>query len=792
MSLIRPIFLGIIVIVILMTTAAAIDYLPDWENPRVFSVNKEPAHCTLVPYPDTDTALLGTREASPFHKSLNGKWKFHCVPKPADRPVDFYRLHYNVSGWGEITVPGNWELQGYDIPIYTNSDYPFSPKNPKPPFIPHDNNPVGSYRTEFEIPAKWKNRQVFLHFDGVRSAFYLWLNGKKVGYSQGSRTPAEFNITKYLRKGKNILAAEVYRYSDSSYLEDQDTWRLSGIYRDVYLFSTPQVHLRDFFVRSDLDDQYRDAVLKVTAKIRNYAKKAAKAHSIGVTLLDADGKLVGSDPMMSIKFDSIGADDEVVMEMQANVPNPLKWTAETPNLYVVLLTLKDTFGKTIEVERCNFGFREVQLKDGQMLINGVPILVKGVNRQPILVKGVNRHENDPDTGFTVSVESMVKDIKLMKQNNINAVRTCHYPDDPKWYDLCNRYGIFLVDECNLETHGVIKILHGVIKILPKDDPKWKAACMDRMVSMVQRDKNHPSVIIWSLGNESGYGTTHMAMADYTRETDPTRLVHFMDPSQKMADLVASDIVCPMYATIETIVEYAQKDRPEPLIQCEYSYARGNAIGNFQEYWDAYEKYKHLQGGFIWDWADKSLRGFDCDGNMFWTYGGDYGPPGTPTDGSMISNGIVGPDRDPEPELYEVKKVYQYIKAEPVDLTAGIFRIRNKYDFLSLDFADISWELTVDDKVLQKGSLPKMSLSPKQTRQVTIPFRKPQLKAGAEYWLKIIFTLDEDTLWADRGHVVAWDQFKLPFGVPAVPPEDVDDMPELKIEESFGVLKVTGK
>ena len=755
-----------------LTAALAAATVPDWENPRVFSVNKEPAHCTLMPYPDTDTALLGTREASPFHKSLNGKWKFHWVPKPADRPSGFYQLDYDVGSWGEITVPGNWELQGYDIPIYTNVTYPFSPKDPKPPFIPHDNNPVGSYRTDFTIPPHWIGRQVFLHFDGVRSAFYLWLNGRQVGYSQDSRTPAEFNITKYLRTGTNILAAEVYRYSDGSYLEDQDTWRLSGIFRDVYLFSTPQVHLRDFFVRCDLDDRYRDATLTITAKVHNYDLETAKIHTVDVALLDPNGKPVGSNPLMTGSIDNIEAVADGIIEMQTNISNPRKWTAETPYLYTVLLSLKDASGKTIEVERCNFGFREVQLKGGQMLVNGVPILIKGVNR----------HENDPDTGYYVTVDSMARDIKLMKQNNINAVRTSHYPNDPKWYDLCDKYGIWLLDECNLETHGVIKIL-------PKDDPDWKDACLDRMKNMVQRDKNHPCVIIWSLGNESGYGTTHIAMADYTRQADPTRLVSFN--ANGMADIEASDIVCPMYASIETIVDYAKQDRPEPLIQYEYAYARGNAVGNLQEYWDAYEKYKHLQGGFIWDWADKSLRAFDHNGKMFWTYGGDYGPPGTPSDGSMVSNGIVGPDRDPEPELYEVKKVYQYIKVIPVDLANGKVSIYNKYDFLNLDFVDISWVLMVDDEVLQYGKLPKISLPPKQKHQFTIPFKKLDLKPGAEYWLKISFALAENTLWADKGHIVAWDQFKLPFETPALHADAVEGMPELRLDASYSIT-VTSK
>ena len=743
----------------------------DWENPEMIGQNKEPAHCTLLPYPDTRTALIGTREVSPFHKSLNGKWKFNWVQKPADRPQDFYKLNYDVSSWKEIPVPSNWQLQGYGIPIYVNAKYPFVKTNP--PYIPHDNNPVGSYRTEFTIPADWNGREVFLHFDGVKSAFYLWLNGKKVGYSQGSMTPTEFNITKFLHDGKNVLAAEVYRWCDGSYLEDQDTWRLSGIYRDVYLFSTPPVHLRDFFVRCDLDEQYRDATLKVTALVRNYSDKAASSHSIDVSLLDIDGNPIGATVLMRGKTNDIAAGAESVVEMQANITNPRKWSAEMPNLYVVLLTLKASNGKTIEVERCDFGFRKVELKAGQVLING----------KAILFKGVDRHEHDPDHGQAIPLTRMVQDIKLLKQNNINAVRTSHYANDPKWYELCNRYGIYLVNECNLESHDVRSWL-------PKSIPEWRNACVDRMASIVHRDRNHPSVVIWSLGNEAGFGANFRDMASYTRMVDATRLVQYAEAGRDPV----TDIVCPMYVKIEGLIEYAEEEHRRPMILCEYAYSRGNATGNLQDYWDVFEKYRQLQGGFIWDWVDKGLRKFDCEGKMFWAYGGDYGPSGIPNDGSMVCNGIVGPDRSPEPELYEVKKVYQYIKAKPIDKAAdGQIRIHNKYDFLSLDFVDISWELTVDDEVLQKGKLPKMSLPPQQTQDVTVPFQKPEeLKPGAEYWLKITFALADDTLWANRGHVVAWDQFKLPFDVPEVPTADVNTMPKLDIKETQGDISVAGK
>ena len=651
---------------VLIITAAAFAQVPDWENPEMISRNKEPAHCTLVPYPDTQTALTASRESSPYFKLLNGDWKFNWVRKPGHRPRDFQKPDYDVSDWNDIPVPSNWELHGYGIPIYTNTIYPFSPENPNPPYIPHNYNPVGSYRTEFTIPSDWQGRQVFLHFDGVKSAFYLWINGQKVGYSQGSMTPAEFNITEYLRDGKNVLATQVYRWCDGSYVEDQDTWRLSGIYRDVYLFSTPQVHLRDFFIRCDLDEQYRDAALKVTAKLRNHGTRQTKAHSVEVTLLDDNGKTVGGEPLMAGKAKNITAGAESVIEMQADISNPKKWSAETPNLYTVLLTVKDSTGKVIEVERCNFGFREVEIRDAQIFVNGVSIKVKGVNR----------HEHDPDYGFTVPVGRMIQDLELTKQANMNMIRTSHYPNAPIWYDLCDKYGIYLMDEANMESHG---LSYGLNR-LPGSDPKWREASVDRMASVVQRDKNHPSVIFWSLGNEAGHGDNIRAMAEYTRQADPTRLLQY----RQMNSVVDTDNLS--YQTVEWIINWAKEHPDRPYLMEEYAYARGNAVGNFQEYQDAIESHDNLVGALIWDWADKALRKFTADGQMFWAYGGDYGPPGTPSDGTMIADGVVGPDRDPEPEYYEVKKVYQYIKAKPVDLAAGKLRIHNKYNFLSLDLS----------------------------------------------------------------------------------------------------------
>jgi beta-galactosidase len=767
----------------------------DWENPGMIGQNKEPAHCTLMPYPDTKTALVGTRQSSPFHKSLNGKWKFNWAKKPADRPKNFYKLNYDITGWKEIPVPSSWQMHGYGIPIYTNVQYPFMPfkkysvfenqyveeRNPLPPYIPHDNNPVGSYRTEFTIPADWNGRQVFIHFDGVKSAFYIWVNGKKVGYSQGSRTPAEFNITEYLQKGENILAVEVYRWCDGSYLEDQDTWRLSGIYRDVYLFAAPQVHISDFFVQTDLDEDYRDAVLKIRPKLVNYQNKDLKGWTVQAQLYNVNNEPVLDENMKedawSIMYAWFATQRNPVKFplLQAEVKNPKKWSAEQPNLYTLVLTLVDDKGKVIEALSCKVGFREIEIKDQKLLING----------KSIKLYGVNRHESHPDYGDTIPLEAMIQDIKLLKQCNINAVRTSHYPDDPKWYDLCDKYGMYLIDETNLETHGTIAYL--------TNRSEWHAAYVERAIRVVERDKNHPSVIFWSLGNESGSGPNHAAMAGWIHNYDTTRYIHYEGAQDKPTDPPYVDMHSRMYYSIWQLEEVVKDPSYHlPIIQCESSYARGNAIGNFKEYWDVYEKYDCLIGAFIWDWADKALRKYDDNGKMYWAYGGDYGPPGTPSDGTMVANGIVDADRNPEPEYYEVKKVYQRIRVEPLDLAVGKVRIHNKYDFQSLDFVDISWQLTADDKVLQKGTLTELSLLPKSSRDLTIPFKKPEITPGAEYFLKISSALTDDVLWAPKDYVVASDQFKIPFDVPQAPAVNVSAMPKLNLEEKDDAYLVTGK
>jgi len=740
----------------------------DWENSEMIAQNKEPAHNTLMPYSDKEAAIRCDRFQSEFFQSLNGNWKFYWVKKPSDRPKDFYKPDYDVSPWVEIQVPGNWQLTGYGIPYYLNHPYVFE-KNP--PYIQHDFNPVGSYRMEFETPEDWKNRQVFIHFDGVESAFYMWINGKKVGYSQGSRTPAEFDITKFLREGKNILAAEVYRWSDGSYLECQDFWRLSGIFRNVYLFSAPTVHIRDFEVLCDLDDDYQDATLYVSARVKNFGDKASLNQTVDIALLDEDSLSVESEILMSGKSEYLSPGAESIFKMKAAVRNPAKWSAEEPNLYTVLLTLKNKDGNILEYQSCRFGFREVEIKNGQLL----------VNRVPVLLKGVNRHEHDPDSGHYLTKKSMLEDIKLMKQHNINTVRTCHYPDDPEWYDLCDVYGLYLIDEANIESHG----MGYRPDITLANKPEWKKAHIDRIQRMVERDKNHASVIIWSMGNEAGDGTNFEAASDWIHKRDPSRPVHYERAGLKPH----TDIYCPMYARIPRLIKYAEQKQDRPLILCEYAHAMGNSVGNLIDYWDVIEKYDHLQGGCIWDWVDQGLRKKTEDGREYWAYGGDFGEE--KSDRNFCMNGLVLPDRSVSPKLLEVKKVYQYIKMEPVDLARGVVKITNKYDFINLDRFAIQWEVLEDGKIILAGSIGKPDIAPKEVKIFNFGLDKITPSPGAEYLLNVYAQNSRSYELLPKGHVVAKEQFFLPHREEVVNTELPKKQP-LKLTEAENEMHIRGK
>lgn len=715
-------------------------YAEDWQNPNITGINKQPPHCTLMPFDTAHSASFERINNSPYYKSLNGSWKFNWSGNPESRAVDFYKPDFDASGWDEIDVPSNWQLKGYGVPIYLNKLYPFV-KNP--PFVmdePHEDyttfkhrNPVGSYRRVFDIPSEWKNRQLFITFDGVDSAMYLWVNGQKVGYSQDSRTVAEFDITDFVREGENILAVEVYRYSDGSYLEDQDMWRLSGIFRDVYLYSTAKLHIRDFFVKTELDENYRDAVVKVDGEIINYGKLSSDYPDIYARLY-YKGSVVREFVFRGdsqLQPSAIG-----YFSMQTDIKNPDKWTAETPNLYKLVLTVK-TKGNSIGSFASNVGFREVEIIDGALHING----------QYIYIKGVNRHEHDPDTGHYVTAESMIEDIKLMKQHNINTVRTSHYPNAPLWYSLCDEYGLYVIDEANIESHGM-----GYGEQTLGNNPDWQKAHLERTVAMVERDKNHPCIIMWSLGNEAGDGVNFVATSEWIKQRDSSRVVHYERAGKK----AHTDIVCPMYARIPELVSYAENYNDRPFILCEYAHAMGNSVGNLQDYWDVIEKYNVLQGGSIWDWVDQGLRRIDPDsGKEYWAYGGDFGD--YPNDDNFCINGLVQPDRKLNPHIYEVKKVYQNIKLENFDIKTGILTVRNKYSFIELsDLVMLNWELTADGLV-EKSGITNIKASPQSEAIVKIPCTSKDIDDNKEYALTVKFILNKKLDWAQRGYCIATDQ-----------------------------------
>ena len=737
---------------------------PDWENPAVFGINKLPPRASSQPFATREAALSTAAEDSSRRVTLNGDWHFQWSPDPDSRPQDFWKTDYDCSGWDTLSVPSNWQLHGHGTPVYSNITYPFAKDPPRVTGEPPEGytnanarNPVGSYRRTFTLPEGWSGRRVYLQFDGVDSACYVWVNGERVGYSQDSRTPAVFDVTDQLQSGANTLAVEVYRYCDGSYLEDQDFWRLSGIFRDVFLWSTGDAALWDYTVTAALDEQYADGELTVECVLKNSSAVKSR-YLVDLELLDESGSVVVA---VDAVLDVVGA--EMNFELESQVPRPRQWSAEKPNLYQLLLTLKDADGRTLEAHRCDVGFREVEIKDGLLHVNG----------QIVTLKGVNRHEHEPETGHVVSVESMVRDIRLMKQFNLNAVRTSHYPDDHRWYELCNRYGLYVVDEANIESHGMGYGPESLAK-----DPAWGPAHLARVQAMVERDKNQPSVIIWSLGNEAGNGVNFMECYDWIKGRDASRPVQY---EQAHFDKRNTDIRCPMYALMPRIEKYARNNPDRPLILCEYAHAMGNSVGNLQDYWDLIESYPHLQGGFIWDWVDQGLTKTTDDGQEFFAYGGDFGD--APNDADFCLNGLVGPDRKPNPHLWEVKKVYQHIAFRRVDDDGPKLEIRNKYSFSDLSDLEIRWELRESGRTLDSGSLGTIPVEPGQVKLVPPNRKMPEMVPGKEYLLTVSAVLKEPTSWADAGHVVAWEQLPLTEWAPSVA-ADNDSWKIRETDEAF--------
>jgi beta-galactosidase len=739
--------------------------LHDWENPLVFSINTELPHATFVPSATRDEALSKRPEESPFYRSLNGRWKFHWSPRPADRPLTFFRADFDDATWGDIAVPGTMEWQGHGKPLYIDEGYTF---RADPPRIPADDNPVGSYRRAFDLPAEWQGREVFVHFAGVSSAFYLWVNGERVGYSEDSRTPAEFDITRFVKPGRNLVAAEVYRYSDGSYLECQDFWRLSGIFRDVFLFSTPQTHIRDFWARASLDDQYRNGRLDLDVELHRYDDGAAAPRTVVAELLGPDGKAVWGPTRIP---GSVGGRSSSLATIHVAVPGVAPWTAETPTLYRVLLTLEDGSGAVLETVTTRVGFRRVEIKDRQLRVNGAPIVIRGVNR----------HEHDPVRGYTIGEDMMLADIRLMKQFNINAVRTSHYPNDPRWYGLCDEFGIYVVDEANIESHG---ISFDPDKTLA-NKPEWKEAHLDRVRRMVERDKNHPSVIVWSLGNESGDGIAFQEASAWVKRRDPGRPVQF-EPAERKPH---TDLYVPMYARPYQLENYARGPHDKPLILCEYAHAMGNSVGNLQDYWDVIERYPDvLQGGFIWDWADQGIWKTAPDGRRYYTYGGDYLPPGVEFDPDCL-DGVVMGDRTPQPELWEVKKVYQPVRVRAVDAAHGLFEAQNRNAFVDLAHLEARAVVTDDGIERWRGTIDM----PRVTAGARVPFSiacppLPQAP-GVERLVTIEFATRSATPVVPQGHIVAWEQFSLGVTAPVIPPERLLFIP--RVSETARNITVHG-
>lgn len=723
--------------VFLINIAFAQQRLNDWENPQLVEQGKEKPHATFMLFNKSADVKTDDYSKSPWFRSLNGVWKFVYVDKYADRIKDFYKPGLNESSWHDLQVPSNWERKGFGIPIYTNITYPY-PKNP--PFI-GENNPVGTYRKQFTVPDSWNGKETFLHFGSITGCAFVYVNGNKVGMSKVSKSPAEFNITPYLKKGNNLLAVQVFRWHNGSYMEDQDFWRISGIERDVFLYALPKLSVWDFFIKGDLDASYENGLFNTTVSLRKFAGNTRKAAAVAVELRDKNGTVVFSQQQKV----TIGADSLQEVAFNGVVNHPLKWSAEFPDLYDCIITLKDEQGNALNYTGCKTGFRKVEIKNTGLLINGVPILVKGVNR----------HEHDDVEGHVPNKSQMIRDIQLMKLYNINAVRTSHYPNDPLWLKLCDLYGLYLVDEANIETHGMGAEFQNWFDQSkhPAYLPEWAPSHMDRIHRLVERDKNHPSVILWSLGNECGNGPVFHEAYKWIKARDNSRFVQFEQAGQDWN----TDIVCPMYPGMESMEHYAgDTTQKRPYIMCEYSHAMGNSNGNFQEYWDLILKSKNMHGGFIWDWIDQGMKSTTTDGRTYWAYGGDLGGYYLQNDENFCTNGLIASDRTIHPGLNEVKKVYQNILFKTNDLKRGSIHVQNFFDFTNLDQFAFEWQLLKNGVVEKKGSF-AVSLAPHEQKDIQLELPKVDTSDG-EYFLNVFVYTKQATELIPAGHEIAREQF----------------------------------
>ena len=708
-----------------MTLTLGAQTFQEWKDPRINAVNRAPMHANYFAYESAEAAKKGIKENSANFMTLNGTWKFNWVKDADSRPTDFWKTGFNDKGWNDIPVPGVWELHGYGDPIYVNIGYAWRNQfENNPPYVPTENNHVGSYRKEITVPASWKGKDIIAHFGSVTSNMYLWVNGKYVGYSEDSKLEAEFNLTPYLKPGqKNLIAFQVFRWCDGTYLEDQDFFRYSGVGRDCYLYARDKKRIEDIRVTPDLDGEYKNGSLNIALTLKGSGK-------VNLTLKDASGKEVANT--QATKGNAI-----------IEVENPHKWTAETPYLYTLYASLEGSN----EVIPVKVGFRKVEMKNAQLLVNG----------QPVLIKGANRHELDPDGGYVISKERMIQDIQVMKQFNLNAVRTCHYPDNNFWYELCDQYGIYVVAEANIESHGMG---YGEETLAKRED--YALAHMERNQRNVQRSFNHPSVIIWSLGNEAGYGSNFEAAYDWIKAEDPSRLVQY----EQAGKSGKTDIYCPMYLGYNRCEEYSKDEQyQKPLIQCEYAHAMGNSEGGFKEYWDIIRKYPKYQGGFIWDFVDQSVRWTGKNGKMIYAYGGDFNRFDA-SDQNFCDNGLISPDRVPNPHMYEVGYFYQNIWTSPVDIKKGEVSIFNEYFFRDLSAYYLEWQLLKDGKVMRSGRVENLDVAPQQTAQIKLPIGNTC--QCAEWLLNVAYKLKNTEGLLPAGHTVAKQQLVVnPYKQPSM-------------------------
>ncbi|MEP9400461.1 glycoside hydrolase family 2 TIM barrel-domain containing protein [Sphingomonas silueang] len=724
---------------------------PDWENPTVNDVGRLPARATGFPFESRARALAGDRAKSDRFLSLNGEWKFAFSPNTTDVPVGFERPEYDVSGWKSIKVPAMWQAEGYDQARYNNITYPFPANRP---LIPHATNPVGSYRRDVTLPAGWAGQDVVLHIGAAGAAYYVWVNGQKVGYAEDSKLPSEFDVTRFVRAGRNTVAIQVIRWSDGSYLEDQDFWRVSGIERDVYLMAAPKTRVRDVFVHAGLDAAYRDGKLALELAVTPGAATTAR-------YVLSDGAQTVAEGRATVP----GGAAERVVTLTGSVPGVRPWTAETPDLYTLVVELTDARGTVLQSTASRIGFRTVEMKNGLVSVNG----------RPITIRGVNRHEHDPETFHVVSRASMENDIRLMKRNNINAVRTSHYPNDPYLYELADRYGLYVMDEANIESHAYMDYANkhpdDRARLQIGFDPAWREAHVSRVTNMVERDKNHPSILFWSLGNEAGIGPNFEAAAAAARARDPGRLISYLGWGtwggiHDHRPNWYADIYAPMYDPAVKLADYAKNwNFRQPVIQCEYAHMMGQSGGNLQEYWDTiYAWPNKLQGGFAWDWVDQSMYRYTKDGRRYWGDGGEYGP--NPGGDIEFGDGLLQSDRTPNPQLYELRKVYAPVQFDGFDPATGRVTVRNRHDFRDLSGFALDWEVTENGVTVAAGALPPLTTAARQAETITLPLSTVARRADAEYFVTInVRSRDGAVPLVPGGTLVGFEQLAL-AGTPA--------------------------